>query len=98
MLTDWNGWEYIGTVTSGSNTGTFTCTYTDGSTSVYIGEYSNGMFSGKGLFKWWDGGSSECEWRNSKMHGLGVRTSPNGDRVLREFNNGDCVKKISKGV
>ena len=93
------GDKYIGTVTSGSNTGTFTYTYPDGrGTNVYIGEYSNGMFNGKGLLKWYDGLSYECEWRNSKHHGLCVLTYPNGDRGLRECNNGSLVKTISYGV
>ena len=97
-LKDWDGDEYKGTVTSGSNTGTFTHTRTDGDTYVYIGEYSNGMFNGKGLLKWYDGLSYECEWRNSKHHGLGVYTSPNGYRELNKYNNGSCVKHISEGV
>ena len=90
--------EFIGTVTSGSNTGTFTYTYPNGETSVYIGEYSDGMFNGKGLWKWYDGRSVECEWRNSERHGLCVITYPNGNRMLSEYKNGSGVKDISKGV
>ena len=70
-LKDESGNRYNGKATSGSNTGTFTC-ITAGGTSVYIGEHSNGMFNGKGLLKYANGISHECEWRDSKQHGVGV--------------------------
>ena len=94
----WIGNEYIGTVTSGSNTGTFTLNHPDGRTNVYIGEYSNGNFSGKGLWKGFSGNSYECEWRDSQVHGMGVYTHPNGCRELQEYNHDKHTKIISRGV
>ena len=96
-LKGFGGAEYIGLVTSGSNTGTFTFTHANG-TAVYVGEYSNGMFNGKGRRSCYDGSSWECEWRNGEGHGLCVVTYPKGGRELKKFNNGLCMKNISEGV
>ena len=97
-LQGWAGRQFTGTVTSNSNTGTFTFTYRDGDTCVYIGEYSNGMFNGKGLLKWSDGGSYECEWRDSMKHGVGVDTFPSGGRQLNEYEHDRRTRIISEGV
>ena len=97
-LKDQWGNEYKGTMTSDGHTGTFTYTRANGATSMYIGEYSNGMFNGKGLYTYAGSWSDECEWRNSNQHGLCVNTDCDGHRELQEFNYGSRRKTITEGV
>ena len=97
-LTDKDGDKYTGTITSSSNTGTFTYTRHDGRKWVYVGEHSNGMFNGKGLWKEPEGHTWEGEWSNSKpKKGVCVRTFPEGGRWLYLCESG-ISSKITKGV
>ena len=66
-------------------------TYANG--HVYVGQWKNGLFEGRGTYTWTDGRVYEGDWKEDKKHGQGKMTSADGN-VIHEgrWENGVSVK------
>jgi hypothetical protein len=56
-------------------------------TNRYEGEIRNGMYNGRGVYTWANGGRYDGEWRNGVKEGKGVYTWASGNRYEGEFRN-----------
>ncbi|MDD2688968.1 MAG: hypothetical protein PHT41_02290 [Candidatus Omnitrophica bacterium] len=56
--------------------------------SVYQGNFKNGMFDGKGALIWTNGSKYEGEFKDGLMNGKGVFTQRNGDKYEGDFKDG----------
>jgi hypothetical protein len=54
----------------------------------YVGEYENGMFSGKGKYIFQDGKIYIGDFRRNHFHGIGQLSDVNGEVYKGEFKNG----------
>lgn len=53
---------------------------------TYLGQISNGMKCGIGVYRWSDGSKYEGQWHNDSEYGVG----------LKEYANGDCYRGVWK--
>lgn len=48
----------------------------------HVGEWVNGMKNGAGKYTWKDGRMYKGEFRNNKIHGMGMLRTRNGDTYI----------------
>ena len=77
-------------LTSCKKNGHGTETFEDG--SIYVGEYKDGKYHGKGTYTFgkgeFEGDKYEGEYKDGKYHGKGTYTSSNGDKYIGEYKDG----------
>ena len=56
-----------------------------GSNGMYVGEFSNKLFHGKGRYLWLDNSAYEGEFQFSRRHGFGQRWYPRGFRYTGQW-------------
>jgi hypothetical protein len=54
----------------------------------YKGQVSNGIKSGKGVYRWLDGTKYDGEWYKDREHGFGIKQYANGDCYHGEWKEG----------
>lgn len=62
-------------------------TYVYKSGNKYIGNYRNGLMSGRGAFYWMDGNKYEGQWARDYANGQGTYTYANGDSYVGQWKN-----------
>jgi hypothetical protein len=53
--------------------------------SSYNGNYANGEFNGRGIYRWKNGASIEVEWVDSQINGYGIHIKPDGTQEEGQF-------------
>jgi hypothetical protein len=89
---------YTGSINDGlpDGYGAFESSSTDGTGWIYYGKWEDGHFSGKGITEWDNGTQHIGSYKNDKMNGLGIFTSPEDAVLLGEFKDGEYVYPSDK--
>ena len=82
-------YTYTGEVKNGKPDGMGVATYSSGNASRYVGNFSNGMYNGKGVMLFKDSVSFLAgEWRGGKLNGKGANLMSGGSIYIGDFANG----------
>lgn len=92
----WNeSYDYTGEVLNGKPHGMGVAKYSNGNVTRYVGQFENGLFSGKGVMLFENGTFSAGNWGKGKLHGKGGYTTSGGAFFAGELVNG---KRNGQGV
>jgi hypothetical protein len=87
-----DGWgvsvTYTGEIQDGKPNGMGVATYKSGNAIRYVGNFGNGMYTGKGTMFFNNGVFLTGEWKNGKLNGKGSFLSESGVLYIGDFVNG----------